>query len=280
MGRNRQPRCFAAALSDGRTGLGVNWTDNMSTYYYRERSAFSFAPRNRITYAVQRLILANVLVFAAQLMVSIPIGNAYILGGVAAEWLSFRGDMVLRGAIWQPFTYMFLHADLSHLFWNMLGLYFFGPDVERVLGTRQFFRFYVLCGALGVFASILPALVGLPSGPIVGASGATLGVLVACAVAYPEKEAFFLPLPFPLNIRVLVLIFVVLSLVQSGSGVSVATHLGGITVGFVYMKAAPRIRDWLEAWQKKRPQSKDHLDVLGEAVEKIFKFEDEKRRRK
>lgn len=267
-------------MSDGRKGLAVNWTDNMSTYYYRERSAFSFAPRNRITYAVQRLILANVLVFAVQLLVSIPLGSAGVLGGVAGRWLSFQGDWVLRGAVWQPFTYMFLHADLSHLFWNMLGLYFFGPDVERVLSTRQFFRFYVLCGALGVFASLLPALAGLPSGPVVGASGATLGVLVACAVAYPEKETFYLPFPFPLNIRVLVLIFIVMSLVQSGSGVSASTHLGGIAVGFVYMKFAPRIRDWLETWQKKRPQPKDHLDALGEAVDNIFKFEDEKRRRK
>jgi len=255
----------------------------MSSYYYQERKGFSFAPRNRITYAVQRLILANTVIFAAQLILQITLGVPGLPGGVVVDWLAFHPGWFVQGLVWQPFTYMFLHGGLLHLFFNMLGLYFFGPDVERVLSTRQFFRFYILCGVLGVMASLLPWWVRGTDPSIAGASGATLGVLVAFAVAYPDREIFLFPLPFPINARAVVLLFVVLNLldgITKGSNVSVSTHLGGMVVGFAYMKFVPRLRDWGDSLRNRRTKRKNKLDALGDAVDNIFKFEDEKRRRK
>lgn len=257
----------------------------MTSYYYQESPGYSFTSRNRITYATQRLILANVIVFAAQLVLQmIPVGSGTLpLGGYATYYLMFHPDHLMHGFVWQPFTYMFLHAGLLHLFTNMLGLFFFGPDVERVLSTRQFFRFYFLCGALGVLAGLIPYFLNGASVSVVGASGATLGVLVAFAVAFPDREIILFPLPFPINARVIVAVFIVLNLldaVRSGSNVSVTTHLGGMAVAFAYMKLVPRIRDWGDSMRKRRPRPKNKVDAVGEAVDNIFKFEDERRRRK
>ena len=255
----------------------------MSSYYYQERKGFSFTPRNRITYAVQRLILANVIVFAAQLILQISLGVPGLPGGVVVDWLAFHPNLLAKGFVWQPFTYMFLHGGLSHLFFNMLGLYFFGPDVERTLSTRQFFRFYILCGVLGVMATLIPWWLSGEDALVVGASGATLGVLVAFAIAYPDREIFLFPLPFPINARAIVLVFVVLNLlgaIRQGSNDAVSTHLGGMAVAFAYMKLVPRLRAWTDAMRNRRTKSKDKVDPMGEAVDNIFKFEDEKRRRK
>lgn len=255
----------------------------MSSYHNQGQSGFSFGPRGRITYAVQRLILANVIVFAAQLILQILPGRSGLPGGIVAEWLAFHPSLFIRGFVWQAFTYMFLHGGLWHLFVNMLGLYFFGPDVERILSTRQFFRFYLLCGVLGVMASLIPWGLYGSSAPIAGASGATLGVLVAFAVAYPDREIFLFPLPFPINARAIVLVFIVLNIlsgIRAESTDSVSTHLGGMAVAFVYMKLAPRLRDWGDTLRNRRTKRKNKLDAMGEAVDNIFKFEDEKRRRK
>lgn len=256
----------------------------MTSHYYQESSGFSFASRGRITYATQRLILANVIVFGIQLILHIPFGRGQLLpDSYATNYLMFHPDHLMQGFIWQPFTYMFLHAGLLHLFTNMLGLFFFGPDVERVLSTRQFFRFYFLCGALGVLAGLVPYFLNGSTTPIIGASGATLGVLVAFAIAFPDREIILFPLPFPINARVIVIVFVVLNLLdatRTGSNVSVSTHLGGMTVAYVYMKLAPRIRDWGDSMLKRRPRPKNKVDAVGEAVDNIFKFEDERRRRK
>jgi membrane associated rhomboid family serine protease len=255
----------------------------MTSYYHQESQGFSFASRNRITYAVQRLILANVIIFAGQLILQIvPSPSGLPIGGYAAAWLAFRPDLLVQGWVWQPFTYMFLHDGLLHLFFNMLMLFFFGPDVERILSTRQFFRFYILCGALGVLAGLIPWWLSGTGAPVIGASGATLAVLVAFAVVFPDREIILFPLPFPINARAIVLVIIILNLLEGmrESNIAVSTHLGGMAVAFAYMKLAPHFRDWSGSFFKRRRRSKDEVDPLGEAVDNIFKFDDERRRRK
>ncbi len=130
--------------------------------------------------------------------------------------------------------------------------------------------------------SLIPWWLRGADAPVVGASGATLGVLVAFAFAYPEREIFLFPLPFPINARAIVLIVVVLSLLQAmgESNVAISTHLGGMAVAFAYMKLAPHIRNWAESLGRRRSRPKNSVDAVGEAVDNIFKFDDEKRRRK
>ena len=204
---------------------------------------------------MQRLILANVIVYAGQLVADVfasPVlpGSPVIQwppGGWLVLFLSFQPTAFLSGFVWQPLTYMFLHGGLMHLFMNMLYLFFFGPEVERILSTRQFYGFYLLCGAVGVLATFVPLVVFNGRTPsVVGASGACMGLLVAFAMTYPERQIFLFPLPVPINARALIIIAVIMNLVYAlrPGDISVATHFGGMIVGYAYMKLVPQIRTW------------------------------------
>ena len=256
----------------------------MSNSYYSYQQQFSFSSE-RITWAVQRLILFTVLIFALQLVGNVfwgSIPGRGVPGGVPVLWLSFSQGSVLQGMLWQPLTYMFLHGGVSHLFFNMLWLFFFGPNVERALGTRQFIWFYTLCGFISVFATFVPVLLGAAPTLVVGASGAVMGVVVAYAVVNPQKRFFMFPLPFEITATALVLIVLamnVLNALQGGGNTSVATHLGGMAVGYVYMKLAPKYRSWLRSLNRPSSTKNEPMDKLGEEVDNILKFEDWKRKR-
>jgi membrane associated rhomboid family serine protease len=260
----------------------------MSQYYYsREQQGFG---SSRITWAVQRLILANIALFTFQLFCD-PI-DTFLQGPQfpklsleLSTWFGFQPDLFFRGMVWKPFSYQFLHSGLMHLFMNMLWLFFFGPDVERTLGTRQFFRFYILCGAVGVLATLIPYFIDHNRSPsVIGASGAVMGVMVAFALIDPERQFFLFPLPFPINARMLVLIVVVFQVITArtgGNNVSVATHFGGMAVGLVYMKLVPLYTGW-QRRRKRRPQKPKEKkgephDKMGEAIDNIFNFKDKNR---
>lgn len=256
----------------------------MSRYSYTmESNSFGSA---RITWAVQRLILANILIFAVQLL-SDPLlvwlnTRPGFYGGGFSAWLAFEQHNFLSGFLWTPFTYQFLHTGLYHLFTNMICLFYFGPDVERLLGTRAFFRFYLICGAGGVLATLLPYFLQGESTSVVGASGAVMGVLVAFALVEPDREFFFLPIPWPINARALVIIALVMNVISSlggGMAVSVWTHFGGMGVGFLYMKILPMFINYQRERRRKEVKTrKKPNDKVGEAVDNIFKFDDRKRR--
>lgn len=251
--------------------------------YEDSESQFRFG-HDRITWSVQVFILVNVVVFACQLLAEIPLGflpGDAVPGGMLVDWLAFSPPDFVHGYLWLPLTYMFLHSGLSHLFFNMLMLYFFGPEVERVLGTRQFVRFYLLCGALGVLGNLLPILLAGANSHIsvVGASGATLGVLVAFAMVEPDRRVFLFPLPIPINARALVIIIVVMNLMAglgSETSASVATHFGGMITGFLYMKYRPYFaaRRARRRWGRKKTPTDGDLNKLGEEIDNIFKFQD------
>jgi len=241
-----------------------------------------YGGEGRITYAIQRLILANIVAFAAQLLLHIVAGTANGQG-VAGDahvlrWLAFSVSGLKEGYLWTPLTYMFMHAGLMHLFTNMLWLFFFGPDVEHALGTRQFFFFYVLCGMASVFVTALPVPLLGSSAAVLGASGATMAVLAAFAVVNPERQLFFFPIPFPINARALVIIVIILNVfLPASDGVSVGAHLGGLAAGYAYMKLRPMLMAF--ELRAKAPASKPH-DPVGEAVDNIFRFDEKKRGKK
>lgn len=252
-------------------------------HYYQQQTPRFVLQRPGITRAVQRLILLNVAVFAGQLLVNILFGelprpsipvSAMLPGGWVAQYLAFSPQLFLAGGLWTPLTYMFLHGGLMHLFQNMLFLFFFGPEVERVLSTRQFYRFYLFCGVVGVFATFVSALLGYGFNPVVGASGAIMGVLMAFAIINPEREIFLFPIPIPLSAQALVWIVVIYNVVfgmmNAASGVSWETHLGGLAAGYLYMKTLPNL---LRRWN--RPKPKD----LGDEVDRIFDIHKRKDRR-
>ena len=165
---------------------------------------------------------------------------------------------------WQPFTYMFLHANFGHLFFNMFAVLMFGPMIEREFGTRRFSIFYLFCG-LGAAAvqetvwactGYAPYLV--PFLNTIGASGAVFGILFAFGWLFPNIPMFLLFIPIPIRARVFVLLYAGLELWQglSGTGDNVAhyAHLGGFFFAWVIILYW-KLTNWREpnlrgAWEK------------------------------
>jgi membrane associated rhomboid family serine protease len=157
---------------------------------------------------------------------------------------------VLEGWVWQLVTYMFLHdpRDPMHLLFNLLQLWMFAGELERVWGARGFLRFYAICGlGAGVSAVALGLIVGGISKEIpTGASGALFGLLVAYAIVFARRTILFM-LIFPMQARTMALILVGLNLFylfgQPGGTVSHIAHLGGALTGYLLLKRAWRIGD-------------------------------------
>jgi membrane associated rhomboid family serine protease len=185
------------------------------------RSSFSFGWG--LTPWVGRLIIANTVIFLFTYM------NQNLL-----SYFAFVPVRALTQP-WTAITYMFAHGGIGHLFFNMLGLFFFGPALESRWGSREFIKFYIICGLGGAALSFVFA----PANPIIGASAAVYGIMLAFALNWPEMPIYIWGI-FPIQARVLVLILAAISLLSafSGSGGNVAhfAHLGGFAAGYLYLK--------------------------------------------
>jgi membrane associated rhomboid family serine protease len=170
-----------------------------------------------------RLIAANVAVFVL----------TYVGPGLFAA-LQFQPAHVLDRP-WTIITYMFLHADVTHILFNMLGLYFFGPRVEIELGERRFLTLYFLSGVAGALLS----MVFSPHSAIVGASGAIFGVFLAFAYRWP-REPIYVWGVLPIEARWMVVGMTALSLFGGfgggGDGIAHFAHLGGYLGAYGYLK--------------------------------------------
>jgi membrane associated rhomboid family serine protease len=184
---------------------------------------------------VRRLLVANLLVFLCQKTVLVDPRFQVIFGFQPL-------DAAARP--WTFATYMFLHGSLLHLAFNMLALFMFGPPVEERMGSRSFLTYYGLCGLGGAGFSFLLMQIRPVDHPIVGASAAIYGVLLAFAWAWPDQPIYVFPFPAPIPAKWLVTFAVVISLVLAlldlSSGVAHLAHLGGFATGFLYLKAS----DW------------------------------------
>lgn len=143
------------------------------------------------------------------------------------------------GQPWSFVSYLFVHVGLLHLATNMLGLYIFGTAVESRMGGRPFLIYYLACGAGAALAAVLLNAL-TPQRPIVGASGAVLGVAVAFAMFWPDAEIMVFPIPLPIKARTLVLVLAALDLIAARIGadnVAHEAHLGGMLFGWLFLKA-------------------------------------------
>jgi len=150
--------------------------------------------------------------------------------------LELTPQLVQTGQIWRLGTYMFLHANFWHLFFNMYGLYIFGKLLEKPLGTKRFLILYLLSGLIGGGLWMLANWGSLI--PCVGASGALFGVMVAAGMAFPQATFILLIPPIPVKLWVLVLVYCLLEIfsLHSASNVAHLAHLGGALGGFIYMR--------------------------------------------
>lgn len=165
---------------------------------------------------------------------------------------------------WQPFTYMFLHGGLGHIFSNMFGLIIFGPALESYMGSKKFLSYYLITGigaalfysGLNTFdaAKTMQAAYEMDGSvdiqylfqvtnidvPMVGASGAIFGLLAAFGVLFAETELMLLFFPFPIKAKYFVIMYGLYEVYagRSGveSGVAHFAHVGGLIIGFVLIK--------------------------------------------
>lgn len=202
---------------------------NNSQYRYRTGQNFNFARPRLFRGAIREIIIINVVVYLTMVLFRSQEFFARFFGLVPAEvWQ--------KGYIWQLFSYMFVHASFSHIFWNMFVLWMFGMEIENYWGKKEFYKFYFLTG---VGSGIITFLFSLKSHiPVVGASGAIYGVLMAFALLFPDRRIYFYFL-IPIKAKYFVLIMGIITFFSTfsvGSGISHLTHLGGLVVGFVYIK--------------------------------------------
>jgi membrane associated rhomboid family serine protease len=193
---------------------------------------YSFGP-GAMTPAVKWIIIANVATFLVM----------FVFPGLA-EYLGLSPAAVIeRQWLWQLGTYMFLHVDMFHILFNMLGIWMFGVELEQRWGTQLFLRYYAITGVgaaiTTVAASFLPFSFTAPiyGSLTMGASGALYGLLFAYAKHFPYRTIlmFFL---FPIPVKYFVMIIGAISFLSSiggrSDGIAHAAHLGGLLFGFLY----------------------------------------------
>ena len=204
----------------------------MARHYGRPTSVVDAFGPGPITPAVKAIILANIGFFVVSLLYR-PI----------ITWLGLIPEAVVqRGWLWQPATYLFLHADAMHILFNMLGVWMFGTELERRWGTKLFAKYYAITGVGAgltvIAASFLPvdALRATYGAVTIGASGALYGLLMAFAIYYPDRPILMFLL-FPIPAKYFVMILGALAfLITPGSQVSNSAHLGGLLFGYLYLK--------------------------------------------
>jgi membrane associated rhomboid family serine protease len=140
---------------------------------------------------------------------------------------------------WTFVTYLFVHDGLIHLLFNTLGMVLLGSAVESRMGSRNFILYYLYCGIGGALFTL--AVSGLvPVGPVVGASGAVLGLVVAFALFWPDAEVMIFPIPLPIKARTLAIVLiassVVLAFLPLGSNIAFAAHAGGALFGYLFFR--------------------------------------------
>ena len=180
----------------------------------------------------QWLLIANVAIFLLEATGTIP---------VAAFALWPPGGLESAFQPWQLVTYSFLHGNVAHIFFNMLALYMFGGEIERLFGPRFYATYYFACVVSAALCHlIVTAWLGGPQVPMVGASGGIYGLLLAFGIYFPHRRVLLLFPPIPLPARVFVFGFALLELVlgitQTAAGVAHFAHLGGMLGGWLMIQ--------------------------------------------
>jgi membrane associated rhomboid family serine protease len=187
----------------------------------------------RMLPVTKALLAANVAVFVLQYLSGALLISTFALWPLGSD--QFPGAPAFRP--WQLLTYGFLHAGPAHLFFNMLALYMFGGDIERLLGPRRYLVYYFVC-VVGAAVAQLAVLGGMdrPPVPTVGASGGVFGLLLAFGLAFPHRRVMliFPPIPMPawLFVTLYGLLELYLGITGSGQGVAHFAHLGGMVAGY------------------------------------------------
>ncbi len=227
--------------------------------------------RGLLSPAIKTLLIACTAVFLVEVLVRL------VAGGAAEfwmfRWFGLEPWAFVHGRLWQPFTYLFLHGGFWHLFWNMLFLWMFGVDLERLWGRQRFYFYFFLTGVGAGLVNVAVKMLMDPAGrgpalvPTIGASGAIFAVILAAALAFPDREVWLFPFPISLPMKLYAVIMGAIeffgTLGSSGDGVSHVTHLSGILIGYLFLRRGfvvadfrGRFRGRLTGWKQRRAQRK------------------------
>lgn len=200
----------------------------------------------RLPTITRNLLLLNVIVFFLSAMRPFGLDLDSLLGLHYWTADSFHW--------WQPVTYMFMHADFNHIFFNMFAVLMFAPVLEREWGEKKFIFYYLVCGlgaalaqelvwALMITQGTFPAMY-IPHLNTIGASGAVFGILLAFGWLFPDVRMFIFLIPIPIRARILVIIYAGIELLAglgSLTGITAAdhvahfAHLGGMVFGLLVL---------------------------------------------
>ncbi len=189
---------------------------------------------------VKTLLAVNISVHIALLLLPPGAREAFVslLGLVPADALPSLH-------LWQFVTYMFLHGGFWHLFFNMFALWMFGSEIEQLWGRRAFLTYYFVTGLGGGLTYCLTSWGS--QAPLVGASGAIFGLLLAYGLLFPERQ-ILLYFIIPIRAKWFVLLFGVFELLaaqqRSLDGIGHFAHLGGMLFGYLWLKAGGPRRAW------------------------------------
>ena len=221
----------------------------MTQYGYRFSFGYGLTP------VIKKLVIVMGAVFLLQMVVSGRI-NLYLGLVPILVWKKFF--------LWQLGTYIFLHGGISHILFNLLALWMFGGELESNWGSRKFLFYFFFCGiGAGICTVVFSPHQFIP---VIGASGAIYGILLAYGWLFPNRLIYIYFL-FPIPAKYLVIIYGLLELYSSmegtGGGIAHLTHLGGLFFGLIYM-AYPYIRQkvrreyYKRKWSQKGPDGKDY----------------------
>jgi len=178
----------------------------------------------------QALIGANVLIYLLELFA----GDA--LFAQLALW-----PLGPQFGLWQPVTYAFLHGSFFHLFFNMLGLYMFGADLERVWGPRRYLVYYAVSVLAAGIAQLGFAALSGSAAPAIGASGGVFGLLLAFALYFPQRTVLLIFPPVPMPAWLFATLYgaleLVLGVTGTAGGVAHFAHLGGMVGGYLLIRS-------------------------------------------
>jgi membrane associated rhomboid family serine protease len=237
-----------------------------------QQSSFSFFG-GPVTRTVKLLIVANVGIFLLHVV------EIILKVDVLDPFFGLTPRRVTQGfEVWRFVTYMFLHGGPFHLFFNMLTLFMFGNDLERYWGTRRFVKYYFVTGIGAGVCSWVVDMQG--NATIIGASGAIYGLLLAYGLLYPNR-IIYLNFLIPVKVKYLVLFmgFVAFysSISESQGGVAHIAHLGGMLVGYVYLKSKDYVSQYhVYQEQRRRAALKRQFEIYYPELRR--KIEDENKK--
>ena len=235
-------------------------TTRLSRYYrgnYGGRPTYMSIGGGGLTKAIKMILVICAVVYVLQ-----TLGGGAFQNSLISSFGLTPAAVIGSLAVWQLVTYIFLHGGFFHILFNMFALWMFGSELESAWGTREFVRFFFVCGIGAGISSVL-----LSPGstiPTIGASGSIYGILLAYALLFPNREMILIPFMIPVKVKYYVMFIGGMAFLASfsggsGGGVAHIAHLGGMVFGYFYLRGGPytrNFREYYDRWKRERLRRK------------------------